>query len=139
MATETKINQFEQLKDVTIVVADTGDVDAIKRLQPHDATTNPSLIYKAAQMEQYQDLVAKAIEYGKGDLSVVMVRTKQSKQLCQASPMQRVYQEPIAIGNKDPVPLSPFSHHLILFCLLHLLSLLVNHIPHTHTHRTSWL
>jgi transaldolase len=67
-------NQLEQLKEHTIVVADTGDVDAIKRLQPHDATTNPSLIYKAAQMEQYSKLVDDAVEFGKGDIIAVMVR-----------------------------------------------------------------
>ena len=68
-------NQIEQLKEHTIVVADTGDVDAIKRLKPQDATTNPSLIFKAAQMEQYAGLIDDAIKYGKGDLSKVMVRT----------------------------------------------------------------
>lgn len=65
-------NQFEQLKEFTIVVADTGDVGAINRLKPQDATTNPSLIYQAAQMEQYSALVDDAITYGKGDLSTVM-------------------------------------------------------------------
>lgn len=65
-------NQFEQLKEHTIVVADTGDVEAIRRLKPQDATTNPSLIYKAAVMPEYENLVDDAIKYGKGDLSVVM-------------------------------------------------------------------
>ena len=51
-----------------------GDVDAIKRLKPQDATTNPSLIYKAASMPQYAHLVDDAIAYGKGDLAVIMVR-----------------------------------------------------------------
>jgi hypothetical protein len=66
-------NQYEQLKAFTIVVADTGEVEAIKRLQPQDATTNPSLIYKAALLPEYADLVDDAVKYGKGDLSVVMV------------------------------------------------------------------
>ena len=39
-------SQLDQLKEFTIVVSDTGDVEAIKRLKPQDATTNPSLIYK---------------------------------------------------------------------------------------------
>jgi len=69
-------NQYEQLKEYTIVVADTGDVEAIKRLQPQDATTNPSLIYKAAGMSQYEKLIDDAIEYGKGDLAVIMVRSQ---------------------------------------------------------------
>ena len=67
-------NQYEQIKEYTIVVADTGDVDAIERLKPQDATTNPSLIYKAAQMPQYSKLVDDAVAYGKGDWETVMVR-----------------------------------------------------------------
>jgi hypothetical protein len=70
----TTKTQLEQLKLHTIVVADTGDVEAIQRLKPQDATTNPSLIYQAAQMDQYSSLVDDAIAYGKGDLAVVMVR-----------------------------------------------------------------
>jgi len=66
------MNQLEQLKIHTIVVSDTGDIDAVKRLKPQDATTNPSLIYKAAQLPQYAGLIEDAIEYGKGDLSVIM-------------------------------------------------------------------
>jgi transaldolase len=66
--------QAEQLKELTVVVADTGDVDAIKRLKPHDATTNPSLIYKAATMSQYAKLVDDAVAYGKGDVATVMAR-----------------------------------------------------------------
>lgn len=67
----TDINQLGQLKDHTIVVADTGDVEAIKRIQPQDATTNPSLIYKAAGMKQYAKLVEDAIA-GEKDLSKIM-------------------------------------------------------------------
>lgn len=66
------MSQLEELKKHTIVVSDTGDIDAVKRLKPQDATTNPSLLYKAAQMEQYSGLVDDAITYGKGDLSLVM-------------------------------------------------------------------
>ena len=54
-------NKLEQLKQYSDVVADTGDIEAIKRYQPLDATTNPSLLYKAAQMEQYAGLVSTAI------------------------------------------------------------------------------
>ncbi|MDO9105499.1 MAG: transaldolase [Methylovulum sp.] len=50
-------NLLEQLRDVTIVVADTGDIQAIETFKPHDATTNPSLITAAAQMPQYQGIV----------------------------------------------------------------------------------
>jgi transaldolase len=66
--------QAEQLKELTVVVADTGDVDAIKRLKPQDATTNPSLIYKAATMSQYAKLVDDAVAYGNGDIATVMAR-----------------------------------------------------------------
>lgn len=57
-------NALESLKSMTTVVADTGDIESIKAYQPTDATTNPSLIYAAAQMPQYQDLVKEAINYG---------------------------------------------------------------------------
>lgn len=68
------MSQYEQLKDYTIVVADTGDVAAIERLKPQDATTNPSLIYKAATMPQYAHLIDNAIKDGKGDLASIMDR-----------------------------------------------------------------
>ena len=66
-------SQLDQLKEHTIVVADTGDVDAIDRLKPQDATTNPSLIYKAASMEKYSKMIDDAVAYGKGDLGLTMV------------------------------------------------------------------
>lgn len=50
-------NLLEQLRDVTVVVADTGDIQAIETFKPRDATTNPSLITAAAQMPQYQGIV----------------------------------------------------------------------------------
>lgn len=59
------MNKLEQLKSMTTVVADTGDIEAIKQFAPQDATTNPSLIYKAAQMPQYQHLVSDAIGWAK--------------------------------------------------------------------------
>ena len=57
-------SKLEQLKKMTTVVADTGDIEAIKRWQPVDATTNPSLLLKAAAMPQYASLITKAIEHG---------------------------------------------------------------------------
>lgn len=54
-------NKLTQLKTMTDVVADTGDIEAIRKFQPLDATTNPSLLYKAAQMEQYAPLVRDAL------------------------------------------------------------------------------
>lgn len=50
-------NLLEQLREVTVVVADTGDIQAIETFKPRDATTNPSLITAAAQMPQYQSIV----------------------------------------------------------------------------------
>lgn len=64
--------QYEQLLEHTIVVADTGDVDAIAKIKPQDATTNPSLITKAAVMPEYQRLIDEAVEYANGDLSLAM-------------------------------------------------------------------
>ncbi|MEJ0090921.1 MAG: transaldolase [Limisphaerales bacterium] len=53
--------QLDQLKAFTTVVADSGDFATIKQFAPQDATTNPSLIFKAAQMPEYQFLVDRAI------------------------------------------------------------------------------
>ena len=58
--TETN-NQLEQLKRITVVVADTGDFESMKQFQPRDATTNPSLILAAALKPEYGYLVDKAI------------------------------------------------------------------------------
>ncbi|QYJ98686.1 transaldolase [Shewanella alkalitolerans] len=58
-------NTLEQFKSITTIVADTGDIEAIKRYQPQDATTNPSLILKAAQIPEYKHLIANAIEWAK--------------------------------------------------------------------------
>jgi transaldolase len=55
-------SKLEQLKTMTDVVADSGDIEAIRLYKPMDATTNPSLVLKAAQMPQYQDLVTSAIQ-----------------------------------------------------------------------------
>ena len=54
-------NKLEQLKTYSDVVADTGDIEAIRRYKPLDATTNPSLLFKAAQMPQYAPLVKDAL------------------------------------------------------------------------------
>ena len=58
-------SKLEQLKQFTDVVADTGDIEAIRLYKPMDATTNPSLVYKAAQMPQYQDLLTASINASK--------------------------------------------------------------------------
>ncbi|MEJ6120711.1 transaldolase [Vibrio sp. 2-Bac 85] len=58
-------NKLEALRKLTMVVADTGDIEAIKQYQPEDATTNPSLILKAAQIPEYAPLIEDAINYAK--------------------------------------------------------------------------
>lgn len=55
------MNQLDQLKQFTTIVADTGDFDAMKAYQPQDATTNPSLILKAVGKREYKHLVEKAV------------------------------------------------------------------------------
>lgn len=62
-------NTLDQLKSYTTIVADTGDIEAIKRYQPEDATTNPSLILKAAQLPEYSALIDNAISWAKSQSS----------------------------------------------------------------------
>jgi len=62
-------NQLDQLKKFTVVVADSGDFATLKQFAPRDATTNPSLILKAAQMPEYKFLVDKAIVDNKAKAS----------------------------------------------------------------------
>ncbi len=59
------MNQLDQLKKFTTVVADSGDFETLKQYSPTDSTTNPSLIYAASQQPQYQSLIQDAIRYGK--------------------------------------------------------------------------
>jgi len=59
------MNKLEQLKQMTVVVADTGDIEAMKKYQPEDATTNPSLLLKASELPQYQPLLKESIEAAK--------------------------------------------------------------------------
>jgi transaldolase len=56
------MNLLEQLRTMTVVVADTGDFETLAKYTPRDSTTNPSLIYQAAQLPQYQRVVDEAIE-----------------------------------------------------------------------------
>ncbi|HET8731318.1 MAG TPA: transaldolase [Moraxellaceae bacterium] len=61
------MNQLEQLKKVTTVVADTGDIASIARLRPVDATTNPSLILKAAGQAEYAHLIDEAVRSARAE------------------------------------------------------------------------
>ena len=60
-------DKLTQLRALTTVVADTGDIEAIRKYQPQDATTNPSLILKAAQLPDYQPLLAQAVAWAKSE------------------------------------------------------------------------
>lgn len=63
-------SKLEQLKQFTTIVADTGDLDAIKRLKPQDATTNPSLLLKAASLPGYAEVLKQTISASNGDVGV---------------------------------------------------------------------
>jgi transaldolase len=67
------VNQLESLRRASVVVADTGDIDAIARFRPQDATTNPSLLLAAAQDARYAGLVREAVARGRGDEARTMV------------------------------------------------------------------
>ncbi len=56
-------SKLDQLRTMTDVVADTGDIEAIRRFAPQDATTNPSLLLKAAAMPHYGDLLDGARDW----------------------------------------------------------------------------
>lgn len=58
-------NKLSQLKEFTTVVADTGDINAIQKYRPEDATTNPSLMLKAAQIPEYAPFIDQAISWAK--------------------------------------------------------------------------
>lgn len=63
-------SKLEQLRQMTVVVADTGDVEAIGRLKPVDATTNPSLLLKAAKLDVYQTLLSRVRKECNGDAAL---------------------------------------------------------------------
>lgn len=69
------MNKLEQLKTMTSVVADTGDIEAIKLYLPEDATTNPSLVYKAAQLAQYRPLIQEAAQWAQAQEGDVLENT----------------------------------------------------------------
>lgn len=59
------MSKLEDLRKSTVIVIDTGDIDAIKEFSPRDATTNPSLILKATAKPEYKHLIDEAVSYGK--------------------------------------------------------------------------
>lgn len=62
------MNKLDQLREMTVVVADTGDLTAIKEYQPQDATTNPSLLLKVAQDKNYANYLTQALTDANGDI-----------------------------------------------------------------------
>ncbi|WP_371194218.1 transaldolase [Glaciecola sp. SC05] len=71
-------NHLQSLRSLTTVVADTGDIEAIKKYQPVDATTNPSLLLKAAALPQYQSLIEAAIAYAKTQSNEISVQVNKA-------------------------------------------------------------
>jgi transaldolase len=59
-------SKLEQLRAMTVVVADTGDIEAVRRLKPQDCTTNPTLLLKAVESPAYAHLVEEAVAWGRG-------------------------------------------------------------------------
>jgi transaldolase len=66
------MSQLDSLKQHSLVVADTGDIDAVARWKPQDATTNPSLLLASAEDPRFRHLVEKALRQGEGDPARVM-------------------------------------------------------------------
>ena len=63
------MNKLQQLREMTVVVADTGELPAIAEYKPQDATTNPSLLLKVAQDAQYSEIIDRAVANSNGDLT----------------------------------------------------------------------
>jgi len=59
-------SKLEQLRSMTVVVADTGDIETVRRLKPQDCTTNPTLLLKAVESPAYAHLVEEAVAWGRG-------------------------------------------------------------------------
>lgn len=70
------MNQLEAIKQFTTVVADSGDIESIREFKPQDATTNPSLLLKAAGIARYKPLIDDAIRYGQKHGSIVAERVE---------------------------------------------------------------
>jgi len=62
------MNKLQQLREMTVVVADTGELSAIAEYKPQDATTNPSLLLKVAQDSKYDPFIDQAVASANGDL-----------------------------------------------------------------------
>src|SRR2546422_8944284 len=65
-------SQLDSVRQASLVVADTGDIEAVARWKPQDATTNPSLLLTSAEDPRYRHLVDAAIKEARGDTAVAM-------------------------------------------------------------------
>ncbi len=75
LPTATALSKLQQLRELSVVVADTGDYDAIKRLKPVDCTTNPTLVKKALDLPVYAELIESELAWGKqqsGDADAIV-------------------------------------------------------------------
>lgn len=70
------MNQLDQLRAMTTVVADTGDIESIARYRPTDATTNPSLLFAAAQLPQYRALLEEASAFARSKSNTIEEQTR---------------------------------------------------------------
>src|SRR3954452_20970036 len=66
-------NKLDQLRAMTVVVADTGDIEAVRRLKPQDCTTNPSLVLKALQNPLMDEHIGRAVAKGRTSDDAVVV------------------------------------------------------------------
>ena len=66
-------SKLDQLRKLSVVVGDTGDIDAVRSLKPQDCTTNPSIVLKAIQSPAYADHLARAIKAGRGKKAAVQI------------------------------------------------------------------
>lgn len=66
------MSKLDLLKKMTTIVSDTGDINAVKKWKPQDATTNPSLILKAAEVAEYKPLLDEAKKFGKGAIEATL-------------------------------------------------------------------
>ncbi len=80
------MNALEQLKQMTVVVADTGDLDAIRQYQPQDCTTNPSLILKAASLSGYAHLLEEARAMGDVEAAIDFLTVRIGTELTKLVP-----------------------------------------------------
>ena len=105
MQTDKKLNQLEQIKVWTTVVADTADFESIREFKPQDATTNPSLVYAATQKENYSHFLDKKCWPGAASQdSAARPRSRTSLITCWCDSAARCWK--LCRGESQPRPMS---------------------------------